>query len=166
MSVTIQDEIRQAASQYGVDPAIALAVAQTESGFNQGARGAAGEVGIFQLMPGTAGDLGVDPYSLPGNIKGGIAYLSQLYRQFGDWTKALAAYNGGPGNMARGTTPDSSWQYANNVLSTATLYGGTPLDQGADVTQASMLPDVSGVPTWAWFVLGSVVVAALVLRRD
>ena len=121
--MALQDQIRQTALRYGVDPALALAVAQQESGINQGARGAAGEVGVFQLMPGTASELGVNPYNETENIEGGIAYLSRLYRQFGDWTKALAAYNGGPGNMARGTTPAESWEYAEEVLSRAQVSG-------------------------------------------
>src|ERR1700690_3086870 len=94
-----QQQIVNAALAAGVDPAIALAVAQTESGFNQGAIGSSGEVGIFQLMPATAAGLGVNAYDLAGNIQGGIAYLGQMYSQFGNWNDALAAYNWGPANV-------------------------------------------------------------------
>ncbi len=163
----IQDQIRSTALKYGVDPAIALAVAQQESGFNQGARGAAGEVGMFQLLPSTASDLGVNPYNESENIEGGISYLAQLYRQFGDWTKALAAYNGGQGNMARGTTPPQSWQYAQEVLGTAQVYGASSKNGSADQPQlASMLPDLSNVSAWVWWTGGAVLIGALVLRQD
>jgi soluble lytic murein transglycosylase-like protein len=163
----IEDQIRDTALRYGVDPALALAVAQQESGFNQGARGAAGEVGVYQLMPGTASDLGVNPYNETQNIEGGISYLAQLYRQFGDWTKALAAYNGGAGNMARGTTPPQSWEYAQEVLDTAELYGASPKNGSVEEPQlASVLPDLSNIPAWVWWTGGAVLVGALVLRRD
>jgi soluble lytic murein transglycosylase-like protein len=164
----LQDQIRDTALRYGVDPAVALAVAQQESGFSQGARGAAGEVGVFQLLPSTAAGLGVNPYDEGQNIQGGVSYLAQLYRQFGDWTKALAAYNGGPGNMTRGTTPSSSWSYAQEVLGTAALYGGTPADAtpGAGPQLASILPNFSTIPAWVWWVGGAVLLGTLVLKRD
>ena len=165
--MAIQDQIRQTALRYGVDPALALAVAQQESGINQGARGAAGEVGVFQLMPGTASDLGVNPYNETENIEGGISYLAQLYRQFGDWTKALAAYNGGPGNMARGTTPAESWDYAEEVLARSQLFGGEPATLASPELQfASIVPDLSGVPSWIWLAGLGVVALALMMSRD
>jgi soluble lytic murein transglycosylase-like protein len=159
----IQDQIRSTALRYGVDPALALAVAQQESSFNQGARGAAGEVGVFQLMPGTAADLGVNPYDQTQNIEGGISYLAQLYRQFGDWAKALAAYNGGPGNMARGTTPASSWDYAQSVLASAEVYGPQPVTEQPQL--ASFIPDL-GISNWVWFAGLGAVGLALLLKRD
>jgi soluble lytic murein transglycosylase-like protein len=162
----IQDQIRSTALRYGVDPAIALAVAQQESGFSQGARGAAGEVGVYQLMPGTASDLGVNPYNETQNIEGGISYLAQLYRQFGDWTKALAAYNGGQGNMARGTTPPQSWEYAQSVLGRAEIFGGATETDPSQPQLASVLPDLSNIPAWVWWTGGAVLVGALVLKRD
>jgi len=165
--MAIQDQIRETALRYGVDPALALAVAQQESGFNQGARGRAGEVGVFQLMPGTASDLGVNPYNETENIEGGIAYLSKLYRQFGDWTKALAAYNGGPGNMARGTTPPESWQYAQDVLGRAEVYGVTaPLTGSVEPQLASIIPNLENIPLWVWLAGLGVVAVAWIARRD
>ena len=161
----IQDQIRDTAVRYGVDPAIALAVAQKESSFSQSARGTSGEVGIFQLMPETAGDLQVNPYDTFQNIEGGVSYLAQLYRQFGDWTKALAAYNGGPGNMARGTTPPVSWSYAKDVLGISQVYGAQPAPVGDSPELASMLPGVD-IPVWAWWALAALAVGAVVLHRD
>lgn len=167
--MSIQTDITSTANQYGVPPAIALSVAQRESGFRQSAIGAAGEVGIYQLMPATAADLGVDPYNAQGNIDGGIRYLAQLYNQFGNWEAALAAYNGGPGNMTRGTTPSISWDYARSVLAAAGLYSqpapqGLPADfSGGGTSYASLFPE--GIPNWAILaILGAMAVGWIVLR--
>jgi Transglycosylase SLT domain len=101
----IKEKIRKKALEMGLDPAIALGVAEKETGFDQSARGKAGEVGVFQLMPGTARSLGVDPSDLDQNIQGGISYLLQLYGRFHDWQKAITAYNG-KGPMARAYAED------------------------------------------------------------
>jgi len=85
----------------GVDPAIMLSIAKAESGFRQEARGAGGHVGVFQLMPATAKRLGVDPYKLEDNIKGGILYYKSMYNTFGSMELAVAAYNMGAGAVKR-----------------------------------------------------------------
>jgi len=85
----------------GVDPAIALSIARTESGFRHEARSSHGAVGVFQLMPSTARRMGLNPYSLNDNIKGGIMYYKKMYNMFGSVELALAAYNAGPGNVKR-----------------------------------------------------------------
>lgn len=95
------------ASSQGIPAGLPGAVAQVESGGRQyDANGnvitsPAGAIGIMQLMPGTAADLGVDPYDAAQNMQGGTAYLDQLYSQFGDLPDTLAAYNYGPGNVSR-----------------------------------------------------------------
>lgn len=117
MNDSIQSQIVQAANQQGVPAALALAIANQESGFNQGARGAAGEVGVFQLLPSTAAGLGVNPYDLSQNIAGGIAYISQMLAQFGgNVAMAVAAYNAGPGAVSSGRIPASTQSYVANVL--------------------------------------------------
>ncbi len=121
MAVTtpsIQSWIVQFAIQNGVDPALALAVAQHESGFNPNATGTQGDAGVFQLMPGTAADLGVtDPYDPLQNIQAGVVYLKQLLQQYGgDVTTALEAYNGGQGNVARGTVSAAAQAYPGQVM--------------------------------------------------
>lgn len=114
----IQAYIVQIAQQYGVDPALALAVAQHESSFNPNATGSQGDAGIFQLMPGTASDVGVaNPYDPTQNIQGGVLYLAQLLQQYGgDVTTALEAYNGGQGNVNRGTVSSAAQAYPGLVM--------------------------------------------------
>ena len=122
--------ITQSAQQYGVDPALALAVAQKESSMNPAAVSPAGAVGLFQLMPGTAAALGVDPNDPTQNIQGGVRYLAQLLGQYGgDTSLALAAYNAGPGNVTRygGVPPFPETQnYVSSILSTLGLSPPNP----------------------------------------
>ena len=56
----------------------------------------------MQLTPATAKSLGVsNAFDPVQNIEGGVKYLAQLFRQFGSWPLAIAAYNAGPGNVAK-----------------------------------------------------------------
>lgn len=108
------------ANRQGVDPAIALAMAQMESGFDTNATSPAGAGGIFQLMPGTARGLGVkNVYDPDQNIRGGITYLRQQMRANpGNLNNALASYNAGPGAVAKygGVPPYKETQnYINNI---------------------------------------------------
>lgn len=61
----------------------------------------AGALGIAQFMPATAAELGIDPLNPDQAIPGAARYLRQLFDRFGDWNRALAAYNWGQGNVAR-----------------------------------------------------------------
>jgi LysM repeat protein len=107
----IDDEIRRYSSKYGVDPMLARAVCMFESGGNAGLTSGAGARGYFQVMPSTARLMRVST-----NIEAGIKYLSQLVRQFGREDYALAAYNGGPGRVARSRAmPLESLQYVLGV---------------------------------------------------
>ena len=128
-TISLSDLITQQAQSQGIDPAIALAVAQQESGTSQWqpdgslVTGSSGEVGVFQLMPATAAGLGVDPTDVTQNIQGGVSLLSQLYNQFGNWSQALAAYNAGPGAVTSGKIPASTNSYVNSVLGLASKLG-------------------------------------------
>jgi Transglycosylase SLT domain len=95
--------LAQAAAQYGLDPTFVTAVARRESGLNPNAVSPAGAKGIMQLMDATAAMLGVsNPFDPAQNIYAGVKYLAQLLNQFaGDAAKALAAYDWGPGNVAK-----------------------------------------------------------------
>lgn len=115
-STDIPTLVATAATNAGLDPQLALAVANQESGFNPSAVSSAGAVGVMQLMPGTAASLGVtnslDPTQ---NVQGGVTYLNQLLTEFGgNQTEALAAYNWGPGNVSNAIS-----QYGSNWLSYA-----------------------------------------------
>jgi len=89
--------IRKAAERYRVDYALVKAVIKAESNFNPSAVSRKGAKGLMQLMPGTAGDLGVtDSFRPEDNIHGGVRYLRYLLDLFnGDLKLALAAYNAG-----------------------------------------------------------------------
>ena len=83
-----------------ISPHLLEALVWQESRWNQAAVSRAGAIGLAQLMPGTARDLGVDPRDPIQNLSGGARYLRQQLNRFnGDVEKALAAYNAGPGRV-------------------------------------------------------------------
>lgn len=90
-------EARRIAQENGIPEGIFLSLVQQESGWKPGARSDAGAIGLAQLMPGTAAELGVDPNDPIQNLTGGARYLAAQYKKYGDWKTALAAYNAGPG---------------------------------------------------------------------
>lgn len=98
---SVKATIVKHAIEMGVDPAIALSIARTESGFRHEARSSHGAVGVFQLLPSTAKRMGYNAYSLNENIKAGITYYKKMYNMFGSVELALAAYNAGPGNVKK-----------------------------------------------------------------
>lgn len=92
--------VRRIAREEGVDENQFLALVYQESRFNPCAKSPAGAIGLAQLMPGTAGDLGVDPYNIEQNLRGGARYYKQQLRKYnGNVALALAAYNAGAGNV-------------------------------------------------------------------
>ncbi len=98
-----REEIRVAAEEFNVDPALVRAVIHAESAFNASALSPKGAQGLMQLMPATAEELGVrNAMAAPENIRGGVNYLAQMLKRFnGDITLATAAYNAGPGAVGR-----------------------------------------------------------------
>jgi hypothetical protein len=95
--------IQKYAVRYGVDPSLVRAVMRNESGFNPNAVSPKGAQGLMQLMPGTAAGMGVtDPFDPEQNIAGGVGYLRHCLDCFGhNVPLAVAAYNAGPGRVAR-----------------------------------------------------------------
>ncbi len=96
-------EIRRIARLYKVDPSLIKAIIHIESDFDHRAVSRAGAQGLMQLMPGTARDLRVsDPFNARQNIDGGTRYFRSLLDSFNeDLVLSLAAYNAGPGLVAR-----------------------------------------------------------------
>jgi membrane-bound lytic murein transglycosylase D len=90
----------------GVPPALVW-LAEVESGFDANARSPVGAVGMFQLMPATAKDLGLSSFPFDQRkqvepaARAAAKYLRQLHDQFNDWRLAVAAYNAGPGKVAQ-----------------------------------------------------------------
>ncbi|MBL7224495.1 MAG: lytic transglycosylase domain-containing protein [Desulfobacteraceae bacterium] len=94
--------IKDAASKNELVKSLILAVIKVESGFDSQAVSRKGAMGLMQLMPGTASDLGVtNPFDPEQNIFGGAKYLSDCVKTFKDLRLALAAYNAGPGKVAK-----------------------------------------------------------------
>ena len=102
------EAIAFAAARHGVDPKLLHALVVVESGYRPDARSPVGAGGLTQLMPATAGELGVtDRFDVAQNLAGGADYLARQLNRFGDVRLALAAYNAGPGRVARlGRIPD------------------------------------------------------------
>ncbi len=94
-------EARAAARRHGVPEDLFLRLVRQESGWNPNARSHKGAMGLAQLMPGTARQLGVNPADPKQNLEGGARYLAMQYRKFGSWRLALAAYNAGPGAVEK-----------------------------------------------------------------
>jgi hypothetical protein len=92
------------AERIGLDPNIAVHALYKETGSlknPESARSRAGAIGVMQLMPKTAKELGVDPFNPEENVRGGVMYLKRMMDKYQDPTLALAAYNAGPGRVDR-----------------------------------------------------------------
>jgi soluble lytic murein transglycosylase-like protein len=112
--------IQEASDLYRVDATLLRSVVQTESAFDALAVSRAGAVGLMQLTPDVASDMGVDdPFDPRQNIMGGAKYLRRLLdRHRGNVRLALASYNAGPGNVTEygGVPPfPETRKYVKNV---------------------------------------------------
>ena len=138
--------IQQAADQYRLPVDVFRRQIGAESNFNQGAVSPKGAIGLGQLMPGTAQALGVDPQDPAQNVQGAAMYMRQMLNMFGgDMTKALAAYNWGPGNVQKfglAGMPDETRNYLARITgggnSTPAPVGGGPATGPAPVQTAAV----------------------------
>lgn len=148
--------IEGAARQVGIDPLLFAALIKKESSFHhmdpdhptQIHKSSAGAMGLSQLMPGTAKELGVNPFNPTENLIGGATYLARMLKRFnGNIELALSAYKAGPGNvrngqLAKGTVEDVKivMQYYREFLR---QFGR---NQGGSPTPSISTPNPSPVP--------------------
>jgi len=128
-SEEVKQNIITQSKTMGVEPAIMLSIAKTESGFRQSAVGAGGHIGVFQLSGATAKTMGINPYNLDDNIKGGITYYKNMYAMFGSMELAVAAYNSGPEAIKRCnyTIPKHSQHFVSKIMNDYRHYKNTGL---------------------------------------
>jgi soluble lytic murein transglycosylase-like protein len=155
---TFEPMIAASAAEHNVRPDLVRAVIQAESAFNPLARSNKGAMGLMQLMPATATELGVDdPYDPAQNIRGGVAYLKSLLEQYGqDEELALAAYNAGPAAVERydGVPPyRETRQYIARIKDRASvrkapapLYRKVQVIDGREVVTFTSTPSSEAVP--------------------
>ncbi len=93
--------LADAGRNHGIEPGLLEAVAWQESRGRMSAVSVKGALGVMQLMPTTAAELGVQPRDVADNIRGGAMYLRRQLDRFGSVPLALAAYNAGPGAVLR-----------------------------------------------------------------
>ncbi|MEL6545155.1 MAG: lytic transglycosylase domain-containing protein [Myxococcota bacterium] len=105
-----REDIVRVAQQQGIPPGLFARLIRQESSGQQSARSERGAIGLTQLLPGTARDMGVNPFDAQENLLGGARYLRQQFERFGSWPLALAAYNAGPNrsSLAAGQIPPFS----------------------------------------------------------
>lgn len=98
------DVIREEARRQGMDPDLAIRLFATESAGDPSAVSPKGAVGLGQLMPAAAKEMGLDPKERTDpvkNIRASIGYFLKQQQKYGDTQKALVAYNWGPGNLEK-----------------------------------------------------------------
>jgi hypothetical protein len=108
-TATVGQLIDMLAPKFGVDPALAHAIAMHESGEKQYSKGnvllgkmtsTGRAIGAFQLMQSVGDTFGIDPYSTQGNVIGGLMLISHLMQTYhGDLPKVLAGFAAGEGTL-------------------------------------------------------------------
>ena len=147
--------INQHSQRMGVSADLVRAVIQVESAFNPSAVSTKGAMGLMQLMPATALELGVsNPFEPDQNIRGGVAYLKRLLDRYDHKVElALAAYNAGIGNVEKyGDVPPfkETRNYVKKITGavpsapTNAIYKWMELVNGKPVARYSNKPPESG----------------------
>lgn len=125
--------IAAAEAKYGIPAGILARLLYQESHYREDiitgrVKSPVGAAGIAQFMPATARDMGIDPMDVSASIDAAGRYLSSLYRATGSWTKALAAYNWGIGNVQRKglvLAPAETRNYYTQILTDVNASNGT-----------------------------------------
>jgi hypothetical protein len=141
-------EARRIAQEIGIDPDLFVRMINRESSFDPTAVSPKGAIGLGQLMPGTASDLGVDPTDPIQNLTGAARYYKQQLEAFGNPMIALAAYNAGPGNVRKygGIPPfDETQKYVQDIMK-GYVGNNTMTPTSAPLT-ASMTPNAASATT-------------------
>lgn len=140
-TMTPQQILTRAANDAGLPPEIVHSVAKAESGYRVKAVSPKGAIGLMQLMPGTAASLHADPNDPLQNAEAGAAYLAQLLEKYKDdphqVSKALAAYNAGPGAVDKyhGVPPyKETVNYVNRVINDYNKRTAKKQSKGAQIT--------------------------------
>jgi soluble lytic murein transglycosylase-like protein len=147
--------INEHSLRMGVSADLVRAVIQVESAFNPKAVSTKGAMGLMQLMPATAQELGVvNPFEPDQNIRGGVAYLKRLLVRYDNKVElALAAYNAGMGNVEKyGDVPPfkETRNYVKKITGAApaapanAIYKWMELVNGKPVSRYSNKPPASG----------------------
>jgi soluble lytic murein transglycosylase len=124
--------VRGHADNYRLDPALVAAVIYQESKFRADAHSDSGALGLMQLLPETAKGIATrtggsqfeveDLYDPEINVRYGSWYLRHLIDKYGSEERALAAYNGGQGNLDRGIMYPETRHYVDRVLELRGIY--------------------------------------------
>ena len=124
-----------AARKYGIDPDMFVRLIQQESSFRPNVVSPKGAIGLGQLMPATAQELGVDPRDPLQNLEGAAKYFSQQLKRFGSPELALAAYNAGPTRVAKlGRVPNiaETQNYVKTIVGEGQTTMATPMDRARE----------------------------------
>jgi soluble lytic murein transglycosylase-like protein len=117
LGLRIRSAIRDASLRFAVPKRLIESVIQQESAYDPDAVSYKGAMGLMQLMPATARELGVRcPFDPRENVLGGTRYLRALRDRLGGWPRAVAAYHAGPARIERGGMPGSTRRYLARVL--------------------------------------------------
>lgn len=153
--VSPEEAIRLIARQYGVNEELAVEVARKESNLTHVTDkvGPAGEIGIFQLTPPAIAQMKVqNPRDLLQNIQGGVGYLKRLSDMYdGDVSKTLMAYNGGEGNVARGSVSPAAQAYAQEISGRLMQHAQPAKTPATTPTPAPLQAGTGGKPGWGPF---------------